>query len=168
MEDSTSEMPVGTMTWRVRIRMLSFAKFQPNRHYSFQTIALRSLAFFMFSCYFFIFLSLIVTPITILIMLTIDYLVPNILPNITANNCNSNLLVCFSMVYTRVKLSLIVMFSLTRLSTVNVYDFLRFKIFSVVQGGPYVTPSAIFQVSRHALSFLLVFSCFDYYCNIFF
>ena len=103
--------PVGTMTWRVRIGMFSFTKFQPNRHYmySFQTIALRSLAFLMFYCYFFMFLSLIVIPITILIMFTIDYVMPIILPNITPNNCNLNLFVCFSMVYTRVKLSLIVM-----------------------------------------------------------
>ena len=156
MEDSTSEMPIGTMTWRVRIGMFSFMRFQPNRHYYFQTIALRSLALLMFYCYFFIFLSLIIIPNTILIMF--------ILPSITANNCNLNLLVCFSMAYARVKLSLIVMFPLARLSTVKVYDLVRFKISSVVQGGPYVTQSAIF---RHALFFLLVFSCFDYYCNIF-
>ena len=141
--------------------------FPPNRHYSFQTIALRSLAFLMFYCYFFVFLSLIVISITILIMFTIDYVMPIILPNLTANNCNLNLLVCFSMAYTHVKLSLIVTFSVTRLSTVSVYDIVRYKISSVVQGGPYVTPSAIFQVSRHVLLFLLVFSCFDYYCNIF-
>ena len=169
MEDSTSEMPVGTMPWRVRIGMFSFTKLQPNRHfmYSFQTIALRSLAFLMFYCYFFIFLSLIVIPITILTMFTIDYVMPIILPNITTNNCNLNLFVCFSMVYTRVKLSLIVMYSLTRLSTVNVYELVRFKISSVVHGGHNITPSAIFLVSRYALFFLLVFSCFDYYCNIF-
>ena len=164
MEDSTSEMPVGTMTWRVRIGMFSFTKFQPNRHYmySFQTTALRSLAFLMFYCYFFIFLSLIVIP-----MFTTDYVMPIILPNITTNNCNLNLFVCFSMVYTRVKLSLIVMYSLSRLSTVNVYDLVRFKISSVVHGGHNITPSAIFLVSRYALFFLLVFSCFNYYCNIF-
>ena len=169
MEDSTSEMPVGTMTWRVRIGMFSFNKFQPNRHYmySFQTIALRSLAFLMFYCYFFIFLSLIVIPITILIMFTINYVMPIILPNITTNNCNLNLFVCFSMVYTHVKLSLIVMYSLTRLSTVNVYELVRFKISSVVHDGHNITPSAIFLASRYALFFLLVFSCFDYYCNIF-
>ena len=109
MEDSTSEMPVGMMTWHVKIGMFSFTKFQPNQHfmYSFQTIALRSLAFLMFYCYFFIFLSLIVIPITILIMFTIDYVMPIILPNITTNNCNLNLFVCFSMVYTPVKLSLL-------------------------------------------------------------
>ena len=161
MEDSTSEIPVGTMTWRVRIGMFSFTKLQPNRHYmySFQTIALRSLAFLMFYCYFFIFLSLIVIPITILIMFTIDYLVPIILPNITTNNCNLNLFVCFSMVYTRVKLSLIVM-PLTRLSTVNVYDLVRFKISSVVHSGHNITPSAIFLVSRYALFFSVGFVMF--------
>ena len=155
MEDSTSEMPVGTMTWCVRIGMFSFTKFQPNRYYmySFQTIALRSLAFLMFYCYFFIFLSLIAIPVTTLIMFTIDYVMLIILPNITTNNCNLNLFVCFSMVYTRVKLSLIVMYSLTRLSTVNVYDLVRFKISSVVHGGHNITPSAIFLVSRHALFF---------------
>ena len=169
MEDSTSEMPVGMMTWCLRIGMFSFIKFQPNRHYmySFQTIALRSLAFLMFYCYFCIFLSLTVIPIMILIMFTIDYVMPIILPNITANNCNLNLFVCFSMVYTCVKLSLIVMYSLTRLSTVNVYDLVRFKISSVVHGGHNITLSAIFLVSRYALFFLLVFSCFDCYCNIF-
>ena len=56
----------------------------------------------------------------------------------------------------------------TRLSTVNVYELVRFKISSVVHGGHNITPSAIFLVSRYALFFLLVFSCFDYYCNIFF
>ena len=61
----------------------------------------------------------LVIPITILIMFTIDYVMSIILPNITTNNCNLNLFVCFSMVYTRVKLSLIVMYSLTRLSTVK-------------------------------------------------
>ena len=170
MEDSTSEMPVGTMTSRVRIGMFSFTKFQPNRHdmYSFQTIALRSLAFLMFYCYFFMFLSLIVIPITILIMFTIDYVMPIILPSITTDNCNLNLFVCFSMVYTRVKLSLIVMYSLTRLSTVNVYELVRFKISSVVVHGAHnITSSAIFLVTCYALFPLLVFSCFDYYCNIF-
>ena len=158
MEDSTSEMPAGTMPWRVRIGMFSFTKFQPDRNYmySFQTISLRSLAFLMFYCYFFIFLSLIVIPIMILIMFTIDYVMPIILPNITTNNCNFNLFVCFLMVYTRVKLSLIVMYSLTRLSTVNVYDLVRFKISSVVHGGHSITPNDIFLVSRYALFFLLV------------
>ena len=122
MEDSTSKISVGTMTWRVRIGMFNFTKFQPNRHYSFQTAALRSLAFLMFYCYCFIFLSLIVKAITILSMFTIDYVMSIILPNITANNCNLNLLVCFSIDYTRVKLSFIVMFSLNRLSIVNVDD----------------------------------------------
>ena len=60
------------------------------------------------------------------------------------------------------------MYSLTRLSTVNVYELVRFKISSVVHGGHNITLSAIFLVSRYALFFLLVFSCFDYYCNIFF
>ena len=131
-EDSTSEMPVGTMTLHVRIRTFSLAKFKPNGHYSFQTIVSHSLAFLMFYCYFFIFLSLIVIPITTLITFTIDYVMPFILPNITANNCNLNLLVCFSIACTRVKLSLIVMFSLTRLCIVNVYDMVRFKISSVI------------------------------------
>ena len=100
MEDSTSEMPVGTMTWGVNVGMFSFTKIQHNRHYSFQTIALRSLAFLMFYCYFFIFLSLIVIPITILIMFTIDYdVMPIILPNITTNNCNLNLLVYVTMIF---------------------------------------------------------------------
>ena len=154
------------MTWRVRIGMFSFTKFQPNRHYiySFQTIALRSLAFLMFYCYFFMFLSI---PITILIMFAIDYVMPIIVPNITINNCNLNLFVCFSMVYTRVKLSLIVMYSLTRLSTVNIYELVRFKISSLVHGSHNITSSTIFLVSRYALFFPLVFSCFDYYCNIF-
>ena len=133
--------------------------------YSFQTIALRSLAFLMLYCYFFMFLSLIVIPITILIMFTIDYVVPIILPNITTNNCSLNLFECFSMVYTRVKLSLIVMYSLT---TVNVYELVRFKISSVVHGGHNITSSASFLVSCYTLFFLLVFSCFDYHCNIFF
>ena len=101
MEDSTTEMPVGTMTWRVRIGMFSFSKFRPNRHYMYssQTIALRSLAFLMFYCYFFNFLFFIVIPITILIMFTIDFVMPIILADVTANNCNLNLFVCFSMAY---------------------------------------------------------------------
>ena len=86
---------------------------------------------------------------------------PIILPNITTNNCNLNLFVCFSMVYTCVKLSLLVMYSLT----VKVYDLVRFNISLAVHGGHNMTPSAIFLVSRYALFFLLVFSCFDYYCN---
>ena len=121
--------------------------------YSSQTIALCSLAFLMFYCYFFIFISLIVIPIMILIMLTIHCIMPIILPNITTNNCNLNLFVCFSMVYSHVKLSLIVMYSLTRLSTVNVYDLVRFNISLGVHGGHNITPSTIF-------------SCFDYYCNV--
>ena len=72
------------------------------------------------------------------------------------------------MVYTRVKLSLIVMYSLTRLSTVNVYELVRFKISSVVHGSHNITSSASLPVSCYALFFLLFFSCFDYYCNIFF
>ena len=91
---------------------------------------------------------------------------PIILSDITKNNCDLNLFMCFSMVYTGVKLSLIVMYSLTRLSAVNVYDLVRFKISSVVHGGHNITPNAIFLVSRYAMFFLLVFSCFDYYCNI--
>ena len=51
--------------------------------------------------------------------------------------------------------------------TVNVYELVRFKISSVVHGGHNITESAIFLVSRYALFCLLVFSCFDYYCNIF-
>ena len=155
MEDSTFEMPVGMMNWRARIGMFSFTKFQPNRHYMYssQTISLRFLAFLMFYCYFLIFLSLIVIPITILIMFTINYVMPIILPDITKNNCDLILFVSFSMVYTRVKLSLIVMYSLTRLSTVNVYDLVRFKISSVVHGDHNITPSVIFLVSRYALFF---------------
>ena len=101
-------------------------------------------------------------------MFTIDYVMPIILPNITTNTCNLNLFVCFSMVYTHVKLSLIVMYSLTRLSTVNVYELVRFKVSSVVHGSHNITSSASFLVSCYALFFLLVFSCFDHYCNIFF
>ena len=73
---------------------------------------------------------------------------------------NLNLFVCFSMVYTRDKLSLIVMYSLTRLSTVNVYELVRFKISSVVHGGHNITPSAIFLVSRYALFFSIGFLMF--------
>ena len=69
----------------------------------------------------------------LLIMFTTDYVMPIILPDITANNCDLNLFPCFSMVYTRVKLSLIVMYSLTSLSTVNVYDLVRFN--PILPGG---------------------------------
>ena len=111
------------------------------------------LAFLMFHCYFFIFLSLTVIPITILIMFTIDFVMPIILLNITANICNLNLLACFPTAYIRDKLSLIVMFSLTSL---NVYDMVRFKIPPL--SSPYAN-TLNFQTSRHALFFLLAFSC---------